>query len=143
MNRDVSREHEGDWKWSDLSNGYVYKHWDQNEPDGGDMENCAFMHMETGAWRDTNCLDKHTFICKVSQQCSDWLTLLYSDMFRGSPMTIQMVARVIPPLPGVILLAVDMRECGERTPTLGCVTRYVICHGGCMMTSVAMCTITR
>ena len=65
MNFDVSREHEGDWKWSDLSSGYVYKHWDQNEPDGGDMENCAFMHMETGAWRDTNCLDKHTFICKV------------------------------------------------------------------------------
>ena len=41
-------------------------------------------------------------------------------------MMTQMAARVIPPLQGVILLAEDMREYGERTPTRACVTRYVI-----------------
>ena len=60
------RAHEGEWLWMGESSGYSYKHWDKNEPDGGTEENCAFMSIETGAWRDTNCLDKHSFMCKVN-----------------------------------------------------------------------------
>ena len=59
------REHEGEWKWTDFSDGYVYKHWSEGEPDGGDLENCAFMDMETGLWKDTKCSDKHRFVCKM------------------------------------------------------------------------------
>ena len=60
------REQEGEWKWTDNSNSYVYKHWREGEPDGGDIENCAFMDMDDGFWKDTKCSDKHRFMCKMA-----------------------------------------------------------------------------
>ena len=38
------REKEGDWKWVDNSDLF-WIHWDDQQPDGGTQENCAFMDM--------------------------------------------------------------------------------------------------
>ena len=48
------REKEGDWKWVDNSDLF-WIHWDDQQPDGGTQENCAFMDIDTGFWHDVSC----------------------------------------------------------------------------------------
>ena len=95
------RGHEGNWKWNDNKDSYVYQHWDDGEPDGGEAENCAFMHMDSGKWKDTACSDKMTFMCKAdavadldggdslpttpagSEACRGWAGNWYEDPMSG------------------------------------------------------------
>ena len=97
----IYRGHEGDWKWNDNKDSYVYKHWEDGEPDGGEAENCAFMHMDSGKWKDTACSDKMTFMCKAdavadldggdslpttpagSEACRGWAGNWYEDPMSG------------------------------------------------------------
>ena len=63
----IYRGHEGDWKWNDNKDSFVYQHWEDGEPDGGEAENCTGLaaEAETEFWAfDVDCDQKRTPTCQ-------------------------------------------------------------------------------
>ena len=53
---------EGSWVWQGGA-AAQYVHWQDGEPNGDRRENCV--DIGQGGWRDDNCGDKRSFICKM------------------------------------------------------------------------------
>ena len=78
------KQTEGTWKYTNGGKLGNYNAWGENEPNGGEAENCAEIRAEKADWNDKQCNATRAFICskgKGSSQVDRWLGL--SD--RASP----------------------------------------------------------
>lgn len=61
----TDEEVEDDWRWNDGS-AWSYTNWDDDFPNGGSLKNCISTHKDfVGKWRDTNCYDLNSYVCKI------------------------------------------------------------------------------
>ncbi|XP_061438813.1 macrophage mannose receptor 1-like isoform X2 [Rhineura floridana] len=59
----TDQEHDGAWKWVDGTHvGPGNSYWHQNEPNGGNAENCALM--KSSQWYDYPCKESYHWICE-------------------------------------------------------------------------------